>query len=204
MLVNLATMILTLLVGLAHPPVAESSFPWNAVAVAVAAVVAAAIAAYTAQRRLVAQLGHDRGMRDLEELRRILDEAAHLAAKAVSQTETAYFSIQDGKQSQEDEVHAAKRLINEMRGMHQRLSLRLGGDPVVGAYLFSGMRLEIALENLEASVFSESAAQCLDSASADIDAHKEAFQQFMSFALARASIDAAGSVRSDAQADGFA
>jgi hypothetical protein len=186
--------VLALLASLTHIPIAEadSDFPGGAAIIAAAAVVAAGIAAYTAQRRLVAQLGHDRGMRDLEELRQILDEAAHLAAKAVGQTENAFFSIQNYEQGQDDEVRAAKQLVEEMGAMHQRLRLRLGGDPVAGAYFFAMRRLEQAVEDLEANIFSSPSNQDLSSASADIDAHKESFQQFMQFALARAGIDAAG------------
>jgi hypothetical protein len=176
--------------------IVHSGFPWDAALIAVAAVLAAAIAAYTAQRRLIAQLGHDRGMRDLEEIRRILDEAAHLAAKAVSQTENAYFSIQRNAQDQEDEVRRAKQLTEEMSAMHQRLRLRFGGDPVSGSYFLAMLRLEQAVQSLENNLFSSTSNQELDRASAGIDLHKDAVHRFMRYALARAGIDAAGEPQS--------
>jgi hypothetical protein len=193
MLLELIVEVLLFAVGLLTlTPMALPAFPLEATVIALAAVTAAFIAAVTAQRRHVAELGHDRGMRDLEELRRILDEAALLASEGVEEVEALFFVIRDSRGKRTEAFASTKRAVARMKAMDNRLRLRLGGDSVVGAYWLSTLRLEQALEILEAGLTNRLSPESVNVASERIDLHKQAFNRFMEFGLARSGIDAAG------------
>jgi hypothetical protein len=132
-------------------------------------------------------------MRDLEELRRILDEAANLAAKAAGQTKIALVSIENRLPEREDELRHAKQLTEEMGPMHQRLGLRLGGDPLTATYGSALSDLGKALQGLEGQVFGTPIKADFDAVSDDINGHTRAYGRFLGHARARVGIDAAGS-----------
>jgi hypothetical protein len=116
-----------------------------AVGAVIAALLASWIAAWTADRRLTQtltaeserledQLAHDRKMRDLEEIRAVLDDAAIAISNAIDDTIKARTRLQLTPETPEDwaeaqaQLRAARTSVFALGGIHQRLALRLGRD----------------------------------------------------------------------------
>jgi hypothetical protein len=57
---------------------------WDGALLATAAVIAAGLAAWTANRRIDKQLTHDRKMRDLDEMRGVIDEANGVVTESIT------------------------------------------------------------------------------------------------------------------------
>lgn len=105
--------------------------------------------------RLRRQLEHDRWMREVEELRRLIDEAAAAgleAANAVHEIrEPLHLELDAGESG--EEVEARRRSANTgvqgMQGFVERLELRLGrGHRLPGTYSEWQSAIEQALEEL--------------------------------------------------------
>jgi len=140
---------------------------WDGILLAGAAIFAAAVAAWTANRRidkqlsaeserLTEQLKHDRLMREAEELRRIMDEAAQTGTKAGT-------SIHEFRQQVRHRVSSgsasafylprleeAKQSVQSLQSFVERLELRLGkGHQVPDLMIEWQAELERALESFE-------------------------------------------------------
>ena len=108
-------------------------------------------------KRLDRQLAHDRWMREVEELRRLIDEAAAagLAAgnAAHSLREPLRLELQSGEESPDFEPRHREAIAaaQGMQGFVERLELRLGHDhELPSAFSRWQHTIEEALESLEA------------------------------------------------------
>jgi hypothetical protein len=108
--------------------------------------------------RLGRQLAHDRWMREVEELRRLIDDAAETglaAGNAVHELrEPLRQEIESGDPGDDfpDEVRRATSAVQSMHGLVERLELRLGrGHRVPTAFAAWQSAIEEALEYLESS-----------------------------------------------------
>lgn len=109
-------------------------------------------------KRLGRQLAHDRWMREVEELRRLIDDAAATgltAANAVHELREPIRQELDGGDCGDDfpdQVRRATSAVQRMQGIVERLELRLGPEHRVPVS-FSGWQsaIEEALEYLEDS-----------------------------------------------------
>ena len=86
--------------------------------------------------RLDDQLEHDRRMRDVEELRRVLDDAVSALAAAIDGLGVALRAVQRGGDDGipiegSEELRDARRFILTVFTHYQRLRLRLGADSPV-------------------------------------------------------------------------
>ena len=97
---------------------------------AVTALIGAAIAAITAGRRQRRELGHDRELADVGELRAVLDEAAGNLARARRAIHMAEATrpVSDDVEKELDKAQAA------MSGSAQRIRIRLGDGEAYTAY----------------------------------------------------------------------
>jgi hypothetical protein len=157
----------TCVVGAATVAVASSSDQTGPILAFAGALTVALITAVTAQRRLrsqlaaeegrlASQLRHDRTLRDLDELRSLLDEAAVGAASAMS----AFLDLSVKAQLVSDpaDLDAGKRDLESaqepMFVMYQRMLIRIRSDDATDAY-FATVKLLYPARILD--VFNESA-----------------------------------------------
>lgn len=141
---------------------------WNGVFLAAAAVFAAAVAAWTANRRidkqlnseakrLDTQLAHDRWMREVEELRRMVDDGAATGLAAgnaihVFRRQVRWIVLEEGRSNEKyvAKLGNAQGAVYKMHGYVERFELRLGrGHEVPSAFSSWQLALEEALEWLE-------------------------------------------------------
>ena len=141
---------------------------WNGLLLAFAAVFAAAVAAWTANRRidkqldaeserLDKQLAHDRWMREVGELRSMVDEAANKGLEAgnlihVFRTQVRWMVEEDELPNERyaSKLRAAQNAVAKMQGFVERFELRLGrGHAVPGAVGSWQLTMEEALERFE-------------------------------------------------------
>jgi hypothetical protein len=108
---------------------------WDGVLIAGAAVIAASLAALTANLRMNRQLRHDRKMRELAELRSMLDAAVVAANEALQAIKRAkrYAELDDDRLA--DVVAEGPDLCGEVSHQGGRLYLRFGrNDEITSAY----------------------------------------------------------------------
>jgi hypothetical protein len=141
---------------------------WNGVLLAGAAVFAAAVAAWTANRRidkqldaeakrLDKQLAHDRWMREVAELRGMVDEAARAGLGASNLVHVfrnqVRWIVEDAGEPNElyaSKLRTAQDAVAEMQGFVERFELRLGWNHEVPVAFGSWqLAMEEALECFE-------------------------------------------------------
>jgi hypothetical protein len=172
---------------------------WDGVLLAFAAVGAAAIAAWTANHRmerqlteetgrLERQLAHDREMRDREELRRTLDEAAgtySVAGEEAAQLLNLGHRRTEGEGEDEYRRHylSARDKAHSAFIQKERLQFRFGDDDLAAEFTSAFNKMSDALTALEPGP----SAAALDSADELLD---EAVGHYLEFSkLCRPYVD---------------
>jgi hypothetical protein len=95
----------------------------------VIALVTAVVTAVTTSKRLDKQLAHDRELKDVEELRSLLDAAAELSSDALGLSSKAILLARHQERLSGEQVkNDYRETIHEMIQIEQRIALRLGLD----------------------------------------------------------------------------
>lgn len=106
--------------------------------------------------RLDRQLSHDRWMREIEELRRMIDEAATTGLRAgnvvhVFRAQVRWIAREgEANEMYADKLTSAQHAVSEMQGFAERFELRLGrGHEIPEAFSRWQLAIEEALQWLE-------------------------------------------------------